>query len=193
VAHPFGPALEDAIVITPEKIIAAAKAVLEGRPLVPRRFTAGPRLEAARPAASPLPLAGEGPGVRAVGAEARSPTPTTPPPRETPPQPALRPAAAAQGNGNAGAKPAASAVASPSAGTVPLVMPNMDLTITEATVVRWLKQPGQAVRAGEEVVEMETDKAVVPIESPTDGTLAQILTAEGTVVKLGQQLATIQI
>jgi len=72
-------------------------------------------------------------------------------------------------------------------------MPNMDLTITEATVVRWLKQPGQAVRAGEEVVEMETDKAVVPIESPTDGTLAQILTAEGTVVKLGQQLATIQI
>jgi pyruvate/2-oxoglutarate dehydrogenase complex dihydrolipoamide acyltransferase (E2) component len=71
-------------------------------------------------------------------------------------------------------------------------MPNMDLTITEATVVKWLKQPGQTVRAGEEVVEMETDKAVVPIESPADGTLAEILVSEGTTVKLGQQLATIQ-
>jgi len=175
VAHPFGPALEDAIVITPEKIIAAAKAVLEGRPLVPRRFTAGPRVEAGRQAASPLPV-GEGPGVRAADAGGRPP------------------AAVTQGNGNAAAKPtaAASAVASSSAGTVPLVMPNMDLTITEATVVRWLKQPGQAVRAGEEVVEMETDKAVVPIESPADGTLAEILAAEGTVVKLGQQLAVIR-
>ena len=71
-------------------------------------------------------------------------------------------------------------------------MPNMDLTITEATVVKWLKQPGQSVRTGEEVVEMETDKAVVPIESPADGTLVEILAPEGTIVALGQQLATIQ-
>jgi len=71
-------------------------------------------------------------------------------------------------------------------------MPNMDLTITEATVVKWLKQPGQAVRAGEEVVEMETDKAVVPIESPADGILVEILASEGAIVKLGQPLATIQ-
>ena len=78
------------------------------------------------------------------------------------------------------------------AGMVPLLMPNMDLTITQATVVKWLKQPGQPVRSGEEVVEMETDKAVVPIESPADGTLAEILAPEGTTVKLGQPLATIR-
>jgi len=195
VSHPFSPVLENFIAITPEKIVAAAKAVLEGRPLVPRRLTAGPRPEAGRQAISPLPmgegqgvravsprpLAGEGQGVRGFGRELRQPSP--------------QPSPKGRGGGDAISKPAAAAalaaVSSP-AGAVPLVMPNMDLTITEATVVKWLKQPGQAVRAGEEVVEMETDKAVVPIESPANGTLVEILASEGTIVKLGQQLATIQ-
>jgi 2-oxoisovalerate dehydrogenase E1 component len=167
VSHPFSPVLEDFIAITPEKIIAAAKAVLEGRPLVPRRLTA----------TSPRPLAGEGPGVRGPGPESRQPSP--------------RPSPKGRAGGDTIAKSAAATASAP-AGTVPLVMPNMDLTITEATVVKWLKQPGQAVRAGEEIVEMETDKAVVPIESPADGTLLEILATDGTIVKLGQQLAIIQ-
>ncbi len=75
---------------------------------------------------------------------------------------------------------------------VPLVMPNMDLTITEATVVKWLKHPGEPVRAGEPIVEMETDKAVVPIESPADGRLVEILAPEGATVALGQRLGTIE-
>jgi len=77
-------------------------------------------------------------------------------------------------------------------GGIPVVMPNMDLTITEATVAKWLKRVGQSVRAGEEIVEMETDKAVVPIESPAGGTLIEILAPEGTTVALGQQLGIIE-
>ena len=75
----------------------------------------------------------------------------------------------------------------------PLMMPNMDLTITEATVVKWLKQIGERVTTGEPVVEMETDKAVTQVESPVDGTLAEILATEGAVVALGDQLGTIRV
>jgi 2-oxoisovalerate dehydrogenase E1 component len=169
VAHPFSPTLEDFIAITPDKIIAAAKAVLEGRPLVPRRLTAG--MEAGRHSEHSV-------------LSTQHPVPSV--------QPS---ACSTQFDGSTISRRSAAFSVAPStarSGTIPLVMPNMDLTITEATVVKWLKQPGQTVRTGEEIVEMETDKAVVPIESPADGTLAEILVAEGSVVKLGQQLAMIQ-
>jgi len=74
----------------------------------------------------------------------------------------------------------------------PLIMPNQDLTIMEATVVRWLKRVGETVHKGQGVVEVETEKAVSQVESPADGRLAEILAPEGSVVLLGQQLATIQ-
>ena len=71
-------------------------------------------------------------------------------------------------------------------------MPHGDLTVTEAKVVRWLKQAGERVKAGEPVVEMETEKAVTELEAPAAGVLAAILQPEGAVVALGQQLATIR-
>jgi 2-oxoisovalerate dehydrogenase E1 component len=71
-------------------------------------------------------------------------------------------------------------------------MPYGDLTVSEGTLVRWLKQVGEAVRAGEVVVEIETDKAIVEVESPWDGTLAHQCEGTGTVVKMGQQIAIIQ-
>ena len=73
-----------------------------------------------------------------------------------------------------------------------LTMPYGDLTVSEGTLVRWLKQVGEAVRAGEVVVEIETDKAIVEVESPWDGTLAHQCESTGTVVKMGQQIAIIQ-
>jgi 2-oxoisovalerate dehydrogenase E1 component len=75
---------------------------------------------------------------------------------------------------------------------VPLIMPNQDLTITEGTIVGWLKQVGQSVAAGEGVVDVETDKATFSVEAPLDGTLVEILAGEGTVVLLGQQIGTIR-
>ena len=70
-------------------------------------------------------------------------------------------------------------------------MPNMDLIITEATVVAWFKKVGETVSKGEALLEIETDKAVTQVESPADGVLAEILADAGTVVPLGQQLGTI--
>jgi 2-oxoisovalerate dehydrogenase E1 component len=75
---------------------------------------------------------------------------------------------------------------------IPIIMPNQDLTITEAKVVRWLKQLGDAVKTGEPVVEVETDKAVSEIESPADGILAEILAPEEAVVPLAESLAIIK-
>ena len=75
---------------------------------------------------------------------------------------------------------------------VPVTVPNMDLIITEATVVAWLKKIGDPVRQGEAVVELETDKAVTQVESPADGVLAEILAGEGAVVPLGGRLGTIR-
>lgn len=73
----------------------------------------------------------------------------------------------------------------------PILMPHGDLTVTEATVVRWLKQAGAAVKAGEAVVEVETDKAVTEIESPAAGVLGQILAQPNATVKMGETLGFI--
>jgi 2-oxoisovalerate dehydrogenase E1 component len=157
VSQPFCPALENAIIPSIEKIVAAARSVIEGRPPIQRRAMGLPR----KAAAPPTP-AGNG---HALPAAPIAAAPTTPAPK---------PAAVAAQDG------------------VPLLVPNMDLIITEATVVAWLKKVGEAVRQGEAIVEMETDKAVTQVESPTDGILVEILAGEGTVVPLGQRLGTIK-
>ena len=70
-------------------------------------------------------------------------------------------------------------------------MPFGDLTVSEGKIVRWRKRAGDRVKAGEIVAEVETDKAVVEIESPVGGSVAQVLEAEGTVVKMGQRIAIV--
>jgi pyruvate/2-oxoglutarate dehydrogenase complex dihydrolipoamide acyltransferase (E2) component len=75
---------------------------------------------------------------------------------------------------------------------VALIMPNQDLTITEATILRWLSKVGDAVSKGQAVVEVETEKAVSQVEAPADGTLTEVLATEGTVVRLGQRIGTIR-
>ncbi len=70
-----------------------------------------------------------------------------------------------------------------------LTMPNVGEGVTEGTVTRWLKAEGDDVSLDEPVVEVETDKAVVEIPSPFQGTLARILVQEGAVVPIGAPLA----
>jgi 2-oxoisovalerate dehydrogenase E1 component len=74
----------------------------------------------------------------------------------------------------------------------PIAMPFGDLTISEGRLIRWCKAVGEQVAKGELVAEVETDKAVVEIEAPCAGVLAQHLAAEGEVVKMGQQLASVK-
>jgi 2-oxoisovalerate dehydrogenase E1 component len=69
-------------------------------------------------------------------------------------------------------------------------MPFGDLTVSEGTIVRWVKASGDKVKIGELVAEIETDKAVVEIEAPVAGRLA-IEKPEGTVVPMGGRIGAV--
>jgi 2-oxoisovalerate dehydrogenase E1 component len=70
-------------------------------------------------------------------------------------------------------------------------MPFGDLTISEGKIVRWAKAEGEAVRKGDLVAEIETDKAVVEIEAPVDGVLGSIEQPVGTVVPMGGRIGAV--
>jgi pyruvate dehydrogenase E2 component (dihydrolipoamide acetyltransferase) len=72
-------------------------------------------------------------------------------------------------------------------------MPEVSADITEADVVAWLIEPGETVQAGEVLLEIETEKSTVEIESPATGVLTEILVAEGTsAVAVGTVLARLE-
>jgi pyruvate dehydrogenase E2 component (dihydrolipoamide acetyltransferase) len=75
--------------------------------------------------------------------------------------------------------------------TVTLAMPQLGLTMTEATVGTWLKKPGDTVRKDEAVLSISTDKVDMDIESNVDGILRVILVQEGQTVPVGTALAHI--
>ena len=70
-------------------------------------------------------------------------------------------------------------------------MPQMGYDMYEGTVVRWLKSEDAEVKLGEVVAEIETDKAVVEVESTAAGLLRRILVSEGKTVPVGQPIAII--
>jgi 2-oxoglutarate dehydrogenase E2 component (dihydrolipoamide succinyltransferase) len=72
-----------------------------------------------------------------------------------------------------------------------LVVPQMGESITEAVVVRWLKQPGEAVAADEAVAELETDKITAELLSPVAGAMGTQAAAVGATVKIGQVVGTV--
>jgi pyruvate dehydrogenase E2 component (dihydrolipoamide acetyltransferase) len=74
---------------------------------------------------------------------------------------------------------------------VELVMPKLGLTMTEGTVVRWLKRSGEPVRRGEIVAEVETEKITYPLEAPVEGVL-EIVVGEGETVPVQAVLATVR-
>ncbi|WP_245318146.1 MULTISPECIES: thiamine pyrophosphate-dependent enzyme [unclassified Mesorhizobium] len=87
--------------------------------------------------------------------------------------------------------PPASAAAAPS-DDEPITMPFGDLTVSEGTVVKWLKAVGDQVKEGELIAEIETDKAVVEIEAPVSGTLSAIDQPVGAVVPMGGRIGGIK-
>ena len=74
---------------------------------------------------------------------------------------------------------------------VDIIVPKLGLTETHATVVRWRKAVGDAVSAGDVVVEIEADKADVDIEAAADGVIVEILIEEGVEVELGTVIGRI--
>ena len=68
--------------------------------------------------------------------------------------------------------------------TVEIKVPQLSESVTEATLLQWKKQPGEAVQADEILVEVETDKVVLEVPAPASGVLAEILQPGGGAVQL---------
>ena len=74
---------------------------------------------------------------------------------------------------------------------VTLTMPKLSDSMEEATIIRWLKEPGDAFAKGEPLAEIETDKATIVYEAESDGILASIVVPEGASARLGEPIATV--
>ena len=72
-----------------------------------------------------------------------------------------------------------------------IVMPRLSDSMEEGTILRWLKAPGDEVALGEELVEIETDKANMVYEAPAAGTLIEIVAQEGDTLPIGEVIARV--
>ncbi|MEF3368022.1 biotin/lipoyl-containing protein, partial [Methylocystis sp. 9N] len=70
-------------------------------------------------------------------------------------------------------------------------VPTLGESVTEATIGRWFKKAGDAVRADETLAELETDKVTLEVNAPAAGVLAEILVKEGETVQPGALLGEI--
>ena len=155
-SHPLAPSLENAMVVTADRIVAAVRDVRAGVAPVADHWRALSRPEAGVLTAAPV-------------APSSSPLKTAPTAQKAP----TTPAAAKNLPGE------------------PIVMPFGDLTVSEGKIVRWAKAPGDPVKAGELVAEIETDKAVVEIEAPATGKLGPIEQEVGAVVPMGGRIGAV--
>ncbi len=74
---------------------------------------------------------------------------------------------------------------------VPVLMPKFGQTMTEGTIVRWEKKPGEPVKKGEVLLRIETDKAEMDVEAEESGYLLSIVAPEESLVACGQTIAWI--
>jgi len=72
-----------------------------------------------------------------------------------------------------------------------VVMPQMGVSVSEGTITKWLKQPGEAIGRDEPLLEISTDKVDTEVPSPAEGVLAEILAQEGETVEVGTVIARI--
>ena len=75
---------------------------------------------------------------------------------------------------------------------IEIKVPTLGESVVEATVARWMKQAGDAVAADEPVVELETDKVTLEVPAPANGTLSDLVAAEGATVEVGALLAVME-
>jgi pyruvate dehydrogenase E2 component (dihydrolipoamide acetyltransferase) len=73
-----------------------------------------------------------------------------------------------------------------------VIMPQMGESITEGTITKWLKKPGDTVQRDEPLFEISTDKVDAEIPSPSAGTLKEIKIGEGTTVQINTVVCTIE-
>jgi 2-oxoglutarate dehydrogenase E2 component (dihydrolipoamide succinyltransferase) len=73
-----------------------------------------------------------------------------------------------------------------------IVVPTLGESVTEATVAQWLKKEGEAVKADEPIVELETDKVTLEVNAPSDGVITKIVVGEGENVAVGALLGELE-
>src|SRR5271170_4773806 len=75
---------------------------------------------------------------------------------------------------------------------IELLMPALSPTMTEGSIAKWHKKEGDAVKAGDVIAEIETDKATMEFEAVDEGTIGRILVPEGAQgVKVNQPIAVL--
>ena len=72
-----------------------------------------------------------------------------------------------------------------------VTMPQLGESVTEGTIARWLKQPGDAIAKYESIAEVITDKVNAEIPAPADGVMSELIAPEGAVVPVGQPICSI--
>ncbi|MCG5235241.1 2-oxoglutarate dehydrogenase complex dihydrolipoyllysine-residue succinyltransferase [Xanthobacter oligotrophicus] len=75
--------------------------------------------------------------------------------------------------------------------TTEIRVPTLGESVTEATIGKWFKKPGDTVKADEPLVELETDKVTVEVPAPAAGVLAEIVAKDGDTVGVGALLGSI--
>lgn len=75
---------------------------------------------------------------------------------------------------------------------VQVTLPKLGMTMEEATIVRFCRQPGESFRKGEPLYEIETDKISQEIEATDDGVMIEHAAAEGADVGVGQPVCVIE-
>src|SRR3954471_24857127 len=76
--------------------------------------------------------------------------------------------------------------------SIEIKVPAMGESVSEATVARWLKKPGDTVAKDEALVELETDKVSVEVPSPAAGVLEESRVSQGEAVKVGTVLGRVK-
>ena len=118
---------------------------------------------------------------------------------------AVAPAANGSGNGAAAAPPVPAATEAPAAPEAPsspdtsattiveIVTPTGGESVTEGTILEWSVKVGDAVKEGDTVVEISTDKVDMELPAPASGTITEILFGEGETVTVGQVIARLAV
>lgn len=76
---------------------------------------------------------------------------------------------------------------------IELLLPKMGESVAEATIVKWLKEEGDAIEADEPIVEIATDKVDSEVPAPEDGVLVKRMVGEDDVVQVGEVIAMIEV
>lgn len=76
---------------------------------------------------------------------------------------------------------------------IEIVIPNLGLTITEVTITKWHKKTGDVVKKGESLLDFESEKSVIELESPSDGRLGKIVAVEDSTLPIGALVCYLEV